>query len=282
MIIDTHVHVYPPEVITDWENIARNENYFGELVRGRAHKWATAEEVVISMDRDGVDQSWIFGFGFKDIGLCRLCNDYAATAAAKSGGRLKALGVIPPLAKGATAEIERCAGLGMIGVGEIFPDGQDFDISDMSETWRFAASCDENGLFALVHVSEPIGRDYPGKGFVGPQEAYLLARNHPELMIVFAHFGGGLFFYETLRGAGLVLKNVRYDTAAAPFVYGGEIFDLCSSPLLSEKIFYGSDFPLLRYERYKVMMEMSGISGEASERVLSRNAVDFLGRIIKN
>jgi predicted TIM-barrel fold metal-dependent hydrolase len=227
------------------------------------------------MESDGVKESWVFGFGFKDLGLCRLCNDYAIDSAKKSNGRMKALAVVPPLARGAAAEIERCASLGALGVGEILPDGQGFDISDIGETWRFAASCHENGLFALMHVSEPVGREYPGKGATGPKEAYLFARKHPELQIGFAHWGGGLFLYEAAREARMVLKNVRYDTAAAPFVYGSEIFDLCSLPWLSEKIFYGSDFPLLRYGRYAAMMEASGISEPARDRVLWENAEEF-------
>jgi predicted TIM-barrel fold metal-dependent hydrolase len=166
--------------------------------------------------------------------------------------------------------------LGIIGVGEIFPDGQDFDISNAEETWRLAAVCEENGVFVTVHVAEPVGGDYPGKGSFGPREAYLFARNHPELRIVFAHWGGGLFMYEASADARLVLRNVRYDTAAAPFVYGSEIFDYCSLSWLSEKFFYGSDFPLLNYQRYRAMMEMSAISEEAAERVLSRNAIMFL------
>ena len=94
MIIDTHVHVYPPEVIRDWERIASREDYFGTLVRSRVHKWGTARDVLETMDADGVDESWITTFGFKDLGLCRLCNDYALEAAHDSGGRLKAMAVV--------------------------------------------------------------------------------------------------------------------------------------------------------------------------------------------
>jgi predicted TIM-barrel fold metal-dependent hydrolase len=276
MIIDTHVHVYPQEIISDWEKIARNESYFSDLAHGRAHKWATAEDVLSAMEEDGVDESWIFGFGFKDLGLCRLCNDYAIDAAVRSGGKLKALAVVPPLAPGAAAEIERCAGLGAIGVGEILPDGQDFGVSDIDETWRFASACGENRMFVLLHVAEPVGHDYPGKGGTGPREAYMFARNHPELRIVMAHWGGGLFMYEAMADTRFFLQNVRYDTAASPFVYGSEIFELCSAPWVSGKILYGSDFPLLRYPKYRAMMDAAGICAGTAEDMMSRNALKFL------
>ncbi|MDR1965674.1 MAG: amidohydrolase family protein [Synergistaceae bacterium] len=276
MIIDAHVHVYPPEIISGAEGIAQRESYFSSLVSAKAHRWAGAEDVLSAMDSDGVDESWIFGFGFKDLGLCRVCNDYALDAAARSGGRLKPLAVVPPLARGAAAEIARCAHRGAIGVGEIFPDGQDFDITDTDETWRFAAACHENGMFVLLHTAEPVGREYPGKGRAGPREAYAFARNHPELRIVMAHWGGGLFMYESLPDARLALRNVRYDTAAAPFVYDSKIFSLCGAPWVRDKILYGSDFPLLRYPRYKEMMDASGLAPEAADRIGSANALRFL------
>ena len=65
-MIDCHVHVYPPEIIRDAAVIGKNEPYFELLSTGKVHKWATAEDVIAAMDRDGIDVSWIFGFAFKD------------------------------------------------------------------------------------------------------------------------------------------------------------------------------------------------------------------------
>jgi predicted TIM-barrel fold metal-dependent hydrolase len=274
MLIDVHVHIYPPEVVSGWEKIAEREEYFGALVRGRAHKWCSAGDVLAAMAEDGVDESWVFGFGFKDLGLCKLCNDYALEAARESGGKLRALAVVPPLARGAAAELERCAGLGAIGAGEIFPDGQDFDISDMGQTWRFAATCSDLGLFACVHTAEPVGREYPGKGAAGPREAFALARNHPELKIIMAHWGGGLFMYEAIPEVRVALRNTRYDTAASPFVYGGDFWRVCGLPWVREKMMYGSDFPLLRYPRFKKNIGAS-LTPDVEELVFSRNAIDF-------
>jgi len=276
MIIDTHAHVYPPEVSRDWERIASREDYFETLVRGCLHKWGTAGDLLEAMDADGVDECWITTFGFKDLDLCRLCNDYALEMARDSGGRLRAMAVVPPAARGAASEIERCASLGAIGIGEIFPDGQDFDISDPDETWRFAAACHEAGMFVMLHTAEPVGRNYPGKGATGPSEAYAFARNHPELRIVMAHWGGGLFLYESAREARVALKNVRYDTAASPFVYGREIFDLCAMPWLQGKIMYGSDFPLLRYPGFSRQIDESAIGPETKDFLLYRAARIFL------
>ncbi|MDR1472755.1 MAG: amidohydrolase [Synergistaceae bacterium] len=276
MVIDVHVHVFPPEMIANWERIAEREDYFSSLARSRSHRWATARDLLSAMDEDGVDESWIFGFGFNDLGLCRACNDYVLEVAASSGGHLRPLAVVPPLARGASSEIERCAALGAIGVGEIFPDGQHWLIDDIRETWRVASVCHDNGLFLLVHVAEPIGREYPGKGKIGPREAYALARNHPELKIVMSHWGGGLYMYENMKDARRTLQNVWYDVAATPFLYDSSIFENLRASALSDKILYGSDYPILRFPRYKDMTSQAALTDAENTRLLSGNAAALL------
>lgn len=276
MIVDTHVHVYPPIIKENWREIARTECYFDTLARGVAHKWGTAEELLGAMDEDGVEQSWICGFAFSDMELCRVCNDYVLEAASTSGGRLKALAVVPPLARGMEGEIARCAERGAIGVGELFPDGQSFFLDDSRETWRLVAACHENNLFLTLHCAEPVGRPYAGKGSIGPREAYAMAVAHPELRIVLAHWGGGLFMYELMSDVRVNLRNVWYDTAATPFLYSHEIFDSAVAVGIADKILYGSDFPLLRLPRYRKMLDASGMTEKQKAAYLGENAQSLL------
>lgn len=272
MIVDTHVHVYPPIIRENWREIAEREKYFDLLTRSAAHKWGTAEDVLAAMGEDGVEQSWICGFAFSDIELCRICNDYVLDAASASNGRLKAMIVAPPLARGMEEEIARCAQLGAVGVGELFPDGQDFPFDDSRVTWRLAAVCHENDLFLTLHCAEPVGRQYAGKGNAGPREAYALALAHPELRIVLAHWGGGLFMYELMPDVRASLRNVWYDTAATPYLYSHSIYDSASAAGVAGKILYGSDFPLLRLPRYRAMVDKSGLSDAQKEAYYCGNA----------
>ncbi|HAF50825.1 MAG: Putative TIM-barrel fold metal-dependent hydrolase [Synergistales bacterium 54_24] len=274
--VDCHVHVYPPEVIRDWERIAQREPYFKTLASGKIHRWATAEDLLTQMETDGIGESWIFGFAFSDLGLCRLCNDYVIESVRTSSGRLKGLAVVPPLAPGSAREIERCREEGLIGVGELFPLGQGFDIADKRQTWRLAGMCHEMGLFLLVHVAEPVGHDYPGKGNVGPKEAYCFCFNHPEVTTLFAHWGGGLWLYELMPEVKLALSNAYYDTAATPFLYGAKVFDAAMSAGVLDKILYGSDYPILSAERYRRLLEGSSLTEKNKEALLKRNAERLL------
>lgn len=278
MVVDTHAHIYPPEIADNWERIAETERYFSVLARGRAHRWGTADDLLRSMAQDGIDQSWVCGFAFSDLELCRLCNDYVLESAAASAGRLRPMCVVPPLARGAEAEIARCFERGAVGVGELFPDGQCWTIDEIRETWRVVGAAQERGMFVLIHAAEPVGRAYPGKGERGPKEAYALACNHPEAHFVLAHWGGGLFLYETMPEVRDALRNVWYDTASAPFVYAPPLC-AAAAAIVPDKLLYGSDFPLLRYPRYETMFGQAGVSSEQAAGILSENAATLLFRL---
>ena len=277
-MIDSHVHVYPPEIIRDAATIAKKEPYFELLSTGKVHKWAAAEDVIGSMDRDGIDVSWIFGFAFKDMGLCALCNDYVIEAVRKYPTRLKGLAVVPPCAHGAGSEIVRCREQGLVGVGELFPGGQEFDISDVRQTWRLAGAVAEAGMFLLVHSAEPVGHDYPGKGNTGPREAAEFCLHHPEVEIVFAHFGGGLWMYELMPEMKLALSNAYYDSAAWPWLYEPNLLRTIEAAGVLHKLFYGSDFPILSYPKYGKMIAASALERGEVEKFLHRNAFDFMAK----
>jgi predicted TIM-barrel fold metal-dependent hydrolase len=273
--VDCHVHIYPPQVIRDWERIAETEPYFGQLARGKVHRWATAEDALAAMDEAGISESWAFGFAFRDLGLCRECNDAVIDFQARHPGRVKGFAVVPPLARGAEEEILRCREKGLWGVGELFPEGQGFDLSDIRQTWRLAGTCHEAGLPVVLHTAEPVGHDYPGKGTVGPKEAAIFCANHPELKVVFAHMGGGLWLYELMPGMSTALQNAWYDTAALPFLYGPAVLKAAWAAGVGNKILFGSDFPILKWPRYDSHIQASGLAEEQVEDLLGGNASRF-------
>lgn len=275
-IVDCHVHVYPPQVIAGWEAIAEREPYFGTLARGKVHRWATGDDLLTAMDVDGISESWVFGFAFRDLGLCRECNDTVIELQERAPGRVKGFAVVPPLARGAEEEILRCREKGLWGVGELFPEGQGFDLGDIRQTWRLAGACHEAGMPVVFHTAEPVGHPYPGKGTVGPKEAVELCTNHPELKVVFAHMGGGLWLYELMPEMAVVLQNAFYDTAAAPYLYGSPVYRAAWAAGLGGKILFGSDFPIVKWPRHARQIEAAGLAPEQLSALLSGNADGFL------
>ena len=278
-IIDAHVHIYPSEFEEDWDLIAKREPWFDRLTKSKVHKWGTAEDLIESMDKNNIAASFVTGFAFKDQGLCRISNDYILSAAKRFPDRIKALSVVSPNEPGASDEIARCAAEGAIGIGEIFPDGQSFDITDSRETWRLVNSCREHDLFLMIHTAEQAGHDYEGKGKVGANEAAKFCCNHPGIKVIFAHFGGGLWAYEGMPEMKLILSNTYYDTAAMPWLYSEKVLDSIFALGIGHKILFGSDWPILDFPRYEQLLNLTKLKDEEKLMLLYKNAAALCNEI---
>ncbi|WP_207643273.1 amidohydrolase family protein [Cellulosilyticum ruminicola] len=68
-----------------------------------------------------------------------------------------------------------------------------------------------------MHTNEPIGHDYVGKTNTPLKDLEAFVNHHPELKIVLAHWGGGIFMYEMMKEVRERFKNVYYDNAATVF-----------------------------------------------------------------
>lgn len=246
------------------------------MINSKVHKWGTAESLISHMDLYGIKSSLVTGFAFRDQGLCRIMNDYVLDSAKRYRGRIIPLAVVSPCAKGATEEILRCARLGAVGIGELFPDGQEMDISDPGQTWRMVGACMETGMFILFHTAEQIGHQYTGKGHTGAEEASAFCMNHPQIKVVFAHFGGGLWAYESMPEMKLALSNAYYDTAAWPWLYGHKVIEGIFAAGVGSKILFGSDWPILEYGRYERLLSQTSLSQEQREMLLCGNTRDLL------
>ena len=271
-ITDAHVHIYPPELERDRGKIAADEPWFAALTSSRCHKWGTAEELVASMDANGIERAFAIGFAFRDQGLCRMVNDYVLDAAKRFPGRILPLAVVSPLRCGAADEIARCADAGAAGIGELFPDGQGFDITDPMQTWRLAAACDERGLFIMLHTAAQAGHEYAGRGLTGAREAAKFCVNHPEARVVFAHFGGGLWAFESMPEMKLYLSNAYYDTAAMPWLHSSDVLRAIFANGSGGKLLFGSDWPILDFPRYEKMIEAAKLTEGQKTALLGGNA----------
>lgn len=274
--IDFHIHLYPPEIIRDAEKISEREPYFNALTHNTVHKWGTVDDLLPRMERDGVERVVAGGFAFQDLGLCRICNDYIIDCVKRYPDKLDGMCLVPPLARGFDEEILRCADAGLIGVGELFPEGQGIDITDASQTWRLAGVLHEANLCVQWHTAEPVGHSYVGKGNVGPREAASFCMHHPEVKVIFAHLGGGLWQYELMPEMKLYLSNTWYDLAALPWLYEPAILKTIETAGVADKFLMGTDFPLLDSSRYKKALAASGASEATIEKINRGNALALL------
>ena len=71
------------------------------------------------------------------------------------------------------------------------------------------------------------------------------------------------------------MQNTWFDTAASPFLYDKEIYFIAAKIVGSEKILFGSDFPLLKPGRYFKEMREAGLSHDAIEKICGENAASL-------
>jgi len=248
-IIDFHTHILPPDLIERREALCRREPWFSRLYGGPKARLIGAEGLVSHMQAVGVAVSVAFGFPFQDIGLCRACNDYVLDAARRYPCAILPFGVTNPRVPQGVAEAQRVLGAGALGLGELIPDGQGYALNDECTMRPLMDLASERGVPVLLHVAEPVGHDYAGKGRQGPREAYELVCRHPHNAIVLAHWGGGLLFYERMPEVRRACANVFYDMAASPLLYDNSLY-ADALRWMPSKLLFGSDYPLISPQRY--------------------------------
>ena len=276
MIIDSHVHIFPPEMIARRRELAAADDTFSEMYSDPVARMATADELVASMDEDGVDVSVAMGIGWVDPDLARESNDYIAEAARCHSGRIVGFGSVNPASQGAVEEIDRCAGMGLRGIGELHPDTQGFDPSDsavMTPLLEMLGRCE---MALTVHCSEPVGHLYPGKGRTTPDKVAGLVAISGGVRLVLAHWGGGLPLYALMPEVRRSLSSVYFDTAASPFLYDRRIFEVVTSLVGPDRVLGASDYPLMRHSAIRKQVESTGLSESDRLAVLGGNAARAL------
>ena len=129
MIVDAHVHILPERVREQRSLIAGADPWFA-LCHAGDKVIATAAELIAAMDDDGVDRSVCFAWPFASPELCREANDHLADIQRAFSNRIIAFATVNPASPDARAELERCARMGLRGVGELNCDGQGFSLDD--------------------------------------------------------------------------------------------------------------------------------------------------------
>lgn len=285
-VIDTCTHVLPPGFGHDRERVSRADATFRSLFANPKAKIVQTEDLIASMDESrgdpggeaGIDMSVCAGFGWTDPGVARESNDYNLEAARSHPDRLVAFCSVNPLwGEDAVAEVRRCFEAGAKGIGELHPDTQGILDADMASLAPVFDAARELGMPVLMHASEPVGHGYPGKGTVTPDLLMALVNAYPNNSFIFSHFGGGLPFYGLMPEVKRALRNVYFDSAAFPFLYRPEVFDVVARAVGAEKILFASDYPVVSQKRALNEFEQAQLGAEESQLVRGDNAVQLLG-----
>ncbi len=279
MIIDFHTHIFPSHIRESREEYIKRDACFSLLYSDPKARMITAEELIASMDEAEIDRSVVLNIGWVSHNLCRETNDYILETISHYPDRLTGFCMVQPQAGDkALIELERCARAGARGIGEMRSDLQGFNLADKSLLQPLADIAAKYNQIFLTHSSEPVGHQYTGKGSITPDILYSLALNFPEIKLVYAHWGGGLPLYALMPEVGRALANIFFDTAATIWLYQSSIFQHVSDIIGSDKILFGTDYPLLPQKRILQHIRSAGLALADQEKILGGNAQRLLSQ----
>ncbi|MCS7280925.1 MAG: amidohydrolase family protein [Desulfobacterota bacterium] len=274
-IFDFHTHIFPEEIIRKKEMIMEREPAFSLLYGKKNSKLVSLEGLTSYMDEEGISVAAILSFPFKDKGLLNLCNDYIVSVS-KDRRFLPFIMLDLNDEKWSQNEVERCFSAGAVGIGEVASYDREFGVNDFKLLDSIAPFLREKKAILVLHVNEPVGHNYAGKTSVNFNSLYKFIERNRDLKIILAHMGGGICFYEFMPEVKELFQNVFYDMSATPYLYTDEVYSFIAN-YISEKVIFGSDFPLLRYSRY--VDGLRKIREEKRQLVLFKNAQRLLASV---
>jgi len=277
-VVDAHTHAYPPEIFTDpagWAR-ARGEHHWAELVGPRAdgkkslQGFADRKTMLEAMDDAGVERCVLLGWYWENHETCVWHNAEMAQWLRANPDRFSAFASVQPLAGSAALEdLRRVRDAGFCGVGEVFPAAQGFAMNDAH--WeRVLAWAAEKKMPVNLHVTEPAGRDYPGRIDAPLRDYQNVARRHPQVDFIFAHWGGLLPLLALNPAVRADLKNVYFDSSASPLLYDSRVYRQVADAVGAEKILFGSDYPLRVFPREQKEPDFARPVAEAKQSGLSQ------------
>lgn len=264
MIVDAHVHLFPPRVF------AAIWRWFDQ------HAWKIqyrlqAEEVIAFLSARGIDRM---------VGLCyshqpemaRALNRFMAELG-RAHPQLIPLGTVLPGEADAAAIVDEAFGpLGLRGlklhchVQRVAPDDARLDV-----VWARAADA---GRPVVIHAGrEPSLAAYgvDTRALCSSAATRRVLARHPRLKLVVPHLGvDEMPEYVAMLDE---FENLHLDTTMAEYL--GAPIDAAILEKYSNRILYGTDFPNLPYswDRELDWLRAQTISSRARERILGANAL---------
>ncbi len=273
MIIDAHTHIFSDRMRSDPRSYGERDPSFGLVYVEGGARMTGAEDALAAMDAAGIDVAVICAFPWRDMDLARESNDYILECLERHPDRFIGLCCANPAAgEEAAQEARRCLEAGMRGIGELHGEPQAFNPRDFDLMRPLVETAMEFNASVMIHVNEPVGHKYVGKGKVSPYVVYPLILEFPEVDWILPHWGGGLFVYELMPEVAEACRRVYYDSAASPFLYRPDIYRIAPQITDPARVLYGTDFPLLGYARTLEDVEGAGLDDELKAGILGRNA----------
>jgi len=274
MIVDFHTHAFPVDVVSNRGKYLDDGN-FAALYSSPEARLIDGSTLLDVVDASKIDAAVVMGFPWLSERLCRSQNEYFADLQSRAAGKLFCFGSAPLYAGKAAlkAAVREISAINLAGIGEVafyggFNNKAEKSLDALLETAIELPVC--------IHVNEPVGHVYTGKYEPNFASLYKVISRHSAARIVLAHWGGGLFIYELMQEVKETFKNVYYDSAASPYLYDESIFAHAVSIVGAGKILFGSDHPLLPFNKCLEQVERTVRGKKERADICGGNTVRLL------
>ncbi len=264
MIVDTHAQLWTKEVIESMpeEMVKSYSKVFGKDFS------VTVDMMITSMDSAGVDKAVVVGVDAETTFSYKVSNDAVYNAVQESNGRLIGFaGVDPHKGRLALKELERAIDeLNLKGL-KLMPHLHMLNPND-PKMYPIYELAQELNIPVLFHTGTQFHAGTKIK-YCKPIDIDDIAIDFPELRLIIAHFGYP--WYEEALAVVRRNENVYFNIAGWSPKYIPEIVIKQMNSILSDKVLFGTDFPLMNYPRVIEELKQLNLKAKTYEKMFYLN-----------
>ncbi|MBB43152.1 MAG: hypothetical protein CMM44_05250 [Rhodospirillaceae bacterium] len=278
--IDAVVNIWTHDALRyrpDW----RNDFFVGKMgVDQKTADGISVEQMLTRMDKAGIDKAFLIATRAGPVGQSscyRIPYELVAQTCAQAPERLYGLAGIDPL-DGMTGvrELEYAVKtLGFIGA-HFYPHW--FEIApDAAKMYPFYSKCVELGIPIQMQVGQSMNYDikFPRRSVGRPISLDNVACDFPELKLIGIHVG--IPWEDEMIAMAWKHQNVFIGSDAHAPKYWPENFVRYIDSYGSEKVIFGTDFPVLDFERTTKEIKALDIRSNSRRKFLRDNALKIYG-----
>ena len=261
--IDFHTHIYPEQIAA--KATANLAKFYEFTVKGNG----TISELEENGRSCGVQGFLLLGVATNAHQVERV-NDHllATTLESRSRGFLtNAFGCMHQDYENVENEVDRMLSIGLCGV-KIHPDIQGVNIDDKRLMRLYEAI--EGRMPIYFHMGD-CREQYP---FSKAKKLYSVMKRFPNLKVIAAHFGS----YSEWENVPMLadMDNIAFDTSSSLQFMSVEKARELVELLGSDRIMFGSDYPVILPEEEIELFMKLGLSDEDNKKIFYDNAIRFL------
>lgn len=260
-ILDFHCHIYPAGIA---DKARANTKTFFNVVSTECP--GVPEDLIARCDRAGIEKCVVHSVATKP-GQVPKINAFLAQTAARYPGRFIPFGTVHQDCADMDAVVDSLCTLGFKGI-KLHPVIQGAPLND-PRFLRLFEAC-RGRLMVLFHAGDD------RCAFSNPDQVVPVLATFPDITFIGAHLGGYLVWDEAVKKLAGRFDNLYVDCSSSSFTMPREVFRGYIEAFGTERVVYGSDYPMWDTAREIGPLTELGFSDRVLSDIFWNNAARIL------